>query len=81
VLEAEVSSAVEDWLEDELCSTMLLEAIELSVGLFIALVVLPPSPDAAPPQAVRVAASHIKDRMDNNLLAHLHIYLHLRCLN
>lgn len=81
MLEVEVGSALEDWLEDELCSMMLLAAIELIVGLFIVLVVLSPSPDAAPPQAVRVAASHTKGRIHNNLLAHLHIYLHLRCLN
>ncbi len=65
---------MEDWLEDKLCSAMLLAANELSVGLFIALVVLPPSPDAAPPQAVRMAATHVKDRMHNDLLAHLYIY-------
>ena len=74
MLEAEVGRLMEDSACAELCSLILLAALALKVGLLTALVVLPPSPDEAPPQAVRAVATHTNNTGYINFFAHLYIY-------
>jgi len=63
---------------DELDSSVLLTALLLTVGLLLVMLPSPSPSDEAPPQAVSVAAAHIKHVKRINFFAHLYIYQHLR---